>query len=614
MSTKGARFTPPVTFVARMMSGTMLLFAAWNMRPFPDERNQTKCRRSDVGSLKSLLVLLVFIVAVGQLANAQAPSIFFTDITSGPNSGGESVSGFAGAYVTIYGNNFGATQGSSTVTLNGASCLRVVSWGGSWLWYQKIVVQLGPSCASGNFSVTVNGQPSASPLVTVNGSATNPSTFTVRAGNIRCVSSSGSDSNSGSFGSCWKTIQHAITTIAAGDIAYIQTLTEPDSCTQYSAGNCILSAGSSGKPKAIVAYPGATPVISTGQTYGLRTPAVSGPGPYWVLAGLSISTSGSGDGEALGLEQPNFRLVANTIACTGGSSDSACAEFDSDGTSLAYQVYGNLVTQAGPSSFNNSSKTYHGFYFSGSDNHVDIGWNDIHNVIGGRGIQFYHTPDQYDIHIHDNLIHDTTLDGINLNGVVPDSGPVEVFNNVLYNVGKGPDPPDGAGVYSCINLQSDVSPSTPAKIYNNTCFNGGSTSTSNQSQSGGFSFYIPATVTNNLIYQTNGRPYFTSDAGCGDVKSGSNNDFFGNGGAPSCGGLTSSLNSNPQVVSTSTPDLHPQSGSPLVDAGVTVAGLTWDHDGVARPQGTAFDIGAYELPGTTVARPAPPTNLSVVVK
>jgi len=561
--------------------------------------------------VKFLFVLLIVLVAAGQFANAQAPSIFFTDLTSGPNSGGESVSGFAGAYVTIYGNSFGATQGASSVTLNGANCLRVVSWGATWLWYQKIVVQLGASCASGRFVVAVNGQPSTVPLVTVKGSATDPSVFTVRSGNIRCVASSGSDSNSGAFGSCWKTIQHAITSIAAGDIAYIQTLTEPDNCSQYSAGNCILSAGSSGQPKAIVAYPGATPAINTGQTYGLRTPAISGPGPYWVIAGLHITTNGTG-GEALGLEQPNFRVVANTLACPQGTGTAACLEAYSDGSSLAYQLYGNVLTQAG--STGTMSKVYHGFYFSQTDDHIDIGWNDIHNVIGGRGIQFYHTPDQFDIHIHDNLIHDTTLDGINLNGVDPDNGPVEVFNNVLYNVGKGPDPPDGAGVYSCINLGSDVSPTTPVKVYNNTCFNGGSTSTSNQSQSGALSFYIPATVTNNLIYQTNGRPYFTSDAGCGQVKGGSNNDFFGNGGAPSCGGLSGSLNANPQIVSTSTPDFHLLSGSPVIDAGVAMSGLTWDHDGITRPQGASYDVGAYEYPSGAVARPAPPTNLSVVVK
>src|SRR5437879_477426 len=107
------------------------------------------------------IYLLPFAMLLGGLAQAATPPvIFFTDLTSGPNSGGESVNGFSGAYVTIYGNNFGSTQGASTITLNGAACGRAVSWGIPWLWYQKIIYQLGSACSSGNFSITVNGQAS----------------------------------------------------------------------------------------------------------------------------------------------------------------------------------------------------------------------------------------------------------------------------------------------------------------------------------------------------------------------------------------------------------------------------------------------------------------------
>ena len=108
------------------------------------------------------VILLVAFYFGGQAAvvKAQTPSpvIFFTDIQSGPATGGESVSGFAGAYITIYGNNFGASQGASTITLNGSSCGRVVSWGTAHFWYQKIVYQLGPTCTTGHFVITVNGQ------------------------------------------------------------------------------------------------------------------------------------------------------------------------------------------------------------------------------------------------------------------------------------------------------------------------------------------------------------------------------------------------------------------------------------------------------------------------
>lgn len=47
------------------------------------------------------------------------------------------------------------------------------------------------------------------------------------------------------------------------------------------------------------------------------------------------------------------------------------------------------------------------------------------------------------------------------------------------------------------------------------------------------------------------------------------------------------------------------STSPAVDSGVTVAGLTTDARGATRPQGTAYDSGAYESPYT---RPATDTT------
>src|SRR5215472_3422932 len=139
-----------------------------------------------------LLLLIVLAGALPVRAQTQPPVIFFSDVDSGPNAGGESVSGFSGTYVTLYGLFFGGSQGSSTVTWNGLNCLRVIGpsgtysgWGTPYLWYQKIVVQLGSACSAGtgNFVVTVNGKSSNGIL------------FTVRSGNIFCVSTSGSDSN-----------------------------------------------------------------------------------------------------------------------------------------------------------------------------------------------------------------------------------------------------------------------------------------------------------------------------------------------------------------------------------------------------------------------------------
>jgi hypothetical protein len=50
-----------------------------------------------------------------------------------------------------------------------------------------------------------------------------------------------------------------------------------------------------------------------------------------------------------------------------------------------------------------------------------------------------------------------------------------------------------------------------------------------------------------------------------------------------------------------TPTMALLPGSPAIDAGVPIAGVTTDQRGVARPQGTAPDIGAFESRGFTVA-------------
>jgi hypothetical protein len=63
------------------------------------------------------------------------------------------------------------------------------------------------------------------------------------------------------------------------------------------------------------------------------------------------------------------------------------------------------------------------------------------------------------------------------------------------------------------------------------------------------------------------------------------------------------------------------SGSAGVDAGVTLSGVAADRDGVARPQGSAYDVGAYEWcssacgaapPPPSTTPPAPPRNLRII--
>src|ERR1041385_2844275 len=153
---------------------------------------------SKIGSLLALLLS-----AASVCAQAAPPRIFFSDLESGPNTGGQNNNG---VWVTIWGKAFGATQGTATVTVGGGAVDNYPLWSDG-----KIIFQLGPSTATGSIVVNVPGV-----------GASNGLPFTVRAGNIFFVAVAGNDANTGSFTGPWRTIIKAKNTINAGDVAYIE--------------------------------------------------------------------------------------------------------------------------------------------------------------------------------------------------------------------------------------------------------------------------------------------------------------------------------------------------------------------------------------------------------
>lgn len=77
--------------------------------------------------------------------SGHAPSLFFSDLESGPNTGGESN---AGTFVTLRGKGFGTTRGSSTVTIGGGEAGSYRSWSDT-----QVVFQLGPNARTGSIVV-----------------------------------------------------------------------------------------------------------------------------------------------------------------------------------------------------------------------------------------------------------------------------------------------------------------------------------------------------------------------------------------------------------------------------------------------------------------------------
>ncbi|HYR90296.1 MAG TPA: right-handed parallel beta-helix repeat-containing protein [Terriglobia bacterium] len=110
-----------------------------------------------------------------------------------------------------------------------------------------------------------------------------------------------------------------------------------------------------------------------------------------------------------------------------------------------------------------------------------------------------------------------------------------------------------------------------------------------------------ATVMNNAFYNCGGRDfsYVSTNAFYGGTTSGitfrNNSVFTTDGVAPAGGPNPNDLwMLDPRFASISGRNFHLQSVSPLINRGATVSQVANDYDGVARPQDTVYDIGAFE--------------------
>jgi hypothetical protein len=539
---------------------------------------------------------------VGSPAQAP-PRIFFSDLESGPNIGGQNN---RGVWVTIWGKGFGAERAGSTVTIGGGAAAEYPIWTDS-----KITFQLGPATKSGQIVVQKR----------IAVGASNGIPFTVRVGKIYFVAANGSDRHNGSFALPWKSIVHAKNRMSAGDVTYIRdgvAQISEDNFTAYlsmddDGGN---NSGKPGAPKALVAYPGARVTIGKahGLDYGIRTPNIQAREDWWVISQLHIV----GGRQAIDMSGTGWKIVGNDIECPGGDGQVGCVE-----TSQASRIrfYGNEVHNAGAGPV--ASKFYHAVYFSTDSNHIDVGWNHIHDNFTCRAVQFHSSPlcrpgcgssdetgrDQYDLHVHDNLIHGDSCNGINFATVDPSKGLVEAYNNVIYQVGMA-DPKDGGGAFSCIYVAGITNHggagTGTVEVFNNTLYDCGANHSRNADGSRG-AFSVgggPAGLTvrlrNNIVYQLPGEVYID---GSKAQITGEKTLWFGAGNGPAQ--TQGNINADPQFVDLGKFDFHLRGSSPARDAGATVLpnnpfisgnSRATDKDGVQRPQGKAFDLGAYEAP------------------
>ena len=586
---------------------------------------------------KWLCFTLLIWAPIASAQQSPAPVLFFSDLTNGPATGNSdsTYTTNGGVYVTLYGNFLSP---SPSATLNGATCLVIVGQPSTWLWYQRMVVQLTSTCSSGNF-VVANAHGSSNGLP-----------FTVTAGTIYYVSPTGNDSNAGTFQSPWATLPHTVQTIglSPGNIAYVTSNVQQLADDHQWNGALTLRnewcKASSTQPDALIGYPNSTGIQigpSNGATKGLVTTDSSASGGgcagNWVIAellfrGVSATAINYGD---------NYRYIGNDVSNAGGAGDTT-----GYGTmrTTHFKSFGNYIHDM---NVGDTSRLHQGTYFATDCNHTEHAWN-LHVNSGGRaGLQIHSSPLSsgngyilYDMSFHDNTFHDCREECILVDTFDPSQGPLTVYNNVVYNCSG-----DGSG--DCIHMQlsGDFDKShglgsspPPEYWYNNTVF-----ASRNGRSCYGNSFpdvHTGITVTsfyqNNICFVPSGvtTPYWGvesySGSFCGNsdttsscqTASGANNLVFGNG-APTFPSLFSSnINADPLFVKATVSgcpancatDLHLSSASPAIGVALKTGPLpVYDHDGLIRP--ATPPVGAYEFSsGTVVVRPNPPTGLKAVVQ
>jgi hypothetical protein len=493
-------------------------------------------------------------------APAPAPVIFYSDLTSGPNTGGQNNNG---GFVTIVGRHFGDNHSSSSVSVGGGQVVNYPVWTDT-----KISFQLGATAKTGDITVTTPGGTS------------NGIHFTVRTGRIFFVDAKAQGNGSGTYESPWNSPASYFKAEQAGDTCYFRgglySGQYGNSGRAYNVSfyNSGVPSGSQDNEIAWVGYPGETAQFKANDnTVYNGAFEINGNNQYMVIAGLSIY--GRGDGrEQVRLYSDNDKLVNCKIE---GIKTLSYAMVGVTASNL--KIWGNEMFGA-----TSRNKLDHIIYFQGggqSDND-DVGWNYIHdNDIAVGPVFSWNMAGQQSngIKIHDNKIDcRNSSDIVRLAGIWNGAGGSITFaNNLIIGSGGSMNNDDA---YNAIYASFGK-----ITIYNNTfyqCHGAGSNSVVNIF--GGAS----ADVKNNIFYNQNNIGYVK-----GTNVTIDSNLYYGGAGSPPAGDAHA-VTSDPQFANASMLDFHIPPGSPANGKGVDICAVVpRDYDGIPRTAGSVA-LGAYQ--------------------
>jgi len=605
-------------------------------------------RRFAVGAIALLLAgLLPGSVSAATKPHSAAtiiepPVVLYTDIASGPITGGENNKGI---YLSIFGKNFGKSSDMGVTTKVYIGGVEVDSYrylgasrvaGSSRI--QQITVQVG---ALGN---PVLG--TALPVdVKVNGIDSNTDIrFTPNPGNIYFVSTTGSDTTGvandithpyrhvqlpgiGNNGNAGCPISSGDQSVAKagvwgivhpGDFIVMRGGTWTDLARdnfflrfQNKSGTAPTGAVGSG-PISVIGYPTENAFINMDHTANSsveggissadRARQDLGCGAWVTVADLRLE-SGGREGmitTQAGYANPagsHWRVVNNELTAVSVDPNSPAKGAGVSGSGVGQLFYGNYIhdVHGGTPEHEN-----HGFYVDGSGSY-DIAYNWLKNISGGNGINVYGSSgtDPDNIQFHHNVIDGVGKHGLNIaDGATHD---LNFYDNLLYNIAN-----------YCLRYNTDSLSGNGVKVWNNTFYNCGTVR-----DDFGYGAVVANTwgplsssrssVYNNIFVSATSGPDYLGGDTIGAVDS---NLYYGTSDTTSYSSDSHAVVSSPLFTST-TPGLENfvlQAASPAGNAGTaSVASLLqFKRDlslDVTQPQGGLYAIGAYEPSGS----PTPPS-------
>jgi PKD repeat protein len=389
-------------------------------------------------------------------------------------------------------------------------------------------------------------------------------------GTIYYVSPTGSDSNAGILSKPFRTINHGVSVLLPGDTLRIRGGTYTEALL-----NNVPSGTSWTAPVTVAAYPGET--VTLRPASGPFVVELYGKYQYIIFDGLILDAASVSD-SGFYLDNAGASATANHIRLQNSEVKNAPVQGVIVGAhnSIAsnYNEFINVVSHDnGP-----GSSLHHGFYISSSYTLLD-GVEAYGN--GGMGIQIYRGGGVNGVHASYNTVRNSKLHDNGIAGLEIGVGDGNVaYSNLIWN-----NP-------SAIFVEYGAS---NTKLYNNTIYN--STDTNDYAIRIGYSGGASNTIVkNNVVWQTAGSESI-ANYGTGTVYSNNLGDkAMRNEGAGS-GTFSNNLvggGYNPLFVNAAAADFHVQAGSAAIDRGTTLTEVISDFDGISRPQGGAYDIGAYE--------------------